>query len=58
MTLKEINFLMKGLELYEGKKKLCDPKILIPHNVYWGKDQTHISVYTLKILSTELVCIE
>lgn len=39
---------MKGLELYDGKKKLYDPQILIPHNVYLGKDKTHIFCLHIK----------
>lgn len=38
---------MKGLELYDGKKKLYDPQILIPHNVYLG-DKTHIFCLHIK----------
>ena len=49
---------MKGLEIHEGKKNCVIHKNLFHIMFIWEKIRHTFSVDTLKILSTELVCIE
>lgn len=46
---------MRGFELNGDRKELYDSEMLIPYDNYLEKNRHMFSVYTLKIISAELV---